>query len=178
MSLILDSILQKTIRLTFQIYSKKNENENENENVKGKGNKNRLLNVKIGPVKLVNGTTDFSDLSLPFPFKTNIHSLNGEISTLDFGATTPSLVVLTGKIDTYGYADIQGKLIPLNIKENSNINVLFKNIDLNSLTPYSSKFVGYKIKSGKLSMDLTYNISKASLIGSNKINIDTITLGG
>jgi hypothetical protein len=149
-----------------------------NENVKGKGNKNSPFNVKIGPIKLVNGTTDFSDLSLPFPFKTYIHSLNGEISALDFGATTPSLIALKGKIDTYGYADIKGKLIPLKIKENSTINVLFKNIDLNSLTPYSSKFVGYKIKSGKLSMDLTYNISKAALVGSNKINIDTITLGG
>jgi len=62
-------------------------------------------------------------------------------------------------------------------KKRANINVLFKNIDLVSLTPYSGKFLGYKIKNGKLSMDLNYKISNASLKGSNKINIDTLSLG-
>lgn len=135
------------------------------------------LNLKIGPMKLVNGTIDFSDLSLPFPFKTHINDLQGDVSTFDFETTTPTKLALTGKIDNYGYADIKGDLLPFAIKDNASIDVLFKNIDLNSLTPYSGKFVGYKIQSGKLSMDLKYNISKASLIGSNKINIDTLTLG-
>ncbi len=135
------------------------------------------LKIKIGPIKLVNGTSDFSDFSLPFPFKTHIHDLNGEFSTLDFQSTTPSLLSLKGKIDKYGYTDIEGKLSPFNIKENANLTLLFKNIDLNSMTPYSGKFVGYKIKSGKLSMDLKYSIDQAKLIGDNKINIDTLILG-
>ncbi len=139
--------------------------------------KENSLKIKVGPIKLVNGTSDFSDFSLPFPFKTHIHDLNGEFSTLDFQSTTPSLLSLKGKIDKYGYTDIEGKLSPFNIKENANLTLLFKNIDLNSMTPYSGKFVGYKIKSGKLSMDLKYSIDQAKLIGDNKINIDTLILG-
>lgn len=142
-----------------------------------KDNKSAPIKIKIGPMKLVDGTSDFSDFSLPFPFATHIHELNGDFSTLDFQTTTPSLLNLTGKIDKYGYTNITGMLSPLNIKENANLNVLFKNIDLSSLTPYSGKFVGYKIKSGKLSMDLKYNILKSKLVGENKINIDTLTLG-
>ena len=142
-----------------------------------KKEKSTPLKLKIGDIKLVDGTTDFSDASLPFPFYTNIHDLNGYITTLDFGSTTPSKLKLDGKIDKYGYADIKGVLLPFKIKQKADINVLLKNINLTSLTPYSGKFLGYKIKNGKLSMDLNYKISKASLIGKNKINIDTLDLG-
>lgn len=58
---------------------------------------------KSEPMKLVNGTSDFSDDSLPFPFATFIHDLHGDFSTLDFQTTTPSLLNLSGKIDKYGY---------------------------------------------------------------------------
>ncbi|WP_331775188.1 DUF748 domain-containing protein [Sulfurospirillum sp. 1612] len=135
------------------------------------------LQLKIGPIKILNATADFGDASLPFPFKTHIHNLNGSISTLDFGATTPSKVNIDGKIDKYGYANIKGVILPFQFKKRANIDVLFKNINLTTLTPYSGKFLGYKIKSGKLSMNLNYKIDNASLIGSNKINIDTLNLG-
>ena len=145
--------------------------------VKKENKKKSDLKIKIGPIKLTNGTSDFSDFSLPFPFKTHVHSLEGGLSTLDFGTTTPSELSLKGQIDKYGYTDIKGKLSPFNFKESASLNLLFKNVDLTSLTPYSSKFVGYKIKQGKLSMDLKYSIDKNKLQGDNKINIDTLILG-
>ncbi len=135
------------------------------------------MKLKIEDIKLHNGVADFRDDSVPFPFHTNIHDLNGYITTLDFDSTTPSKLRLDGKIDKYGYADIKGILLPFRIKQKADINVLLKNIDLTNLTPYSGKFLGYKIKNGKMSMDLNYKISKASLIGKNKINIDTLELG-
>ncbi len=142
-----------------------------------KTKKSSPIKLKIGNIKLTKGVTDFSDSSLPFPFHTKIHDLNGYVSTLDFSSTTPSKIHIDGKIDKYGYADIKGILLPFRIKQKADINVLLKNMDLSSLTPYSGKFLGYKIKNGKLSMDLNYKISKSSLIGKNKINIDTLDLG-
>lgn len=142
-----------------------------------KEEKKSEMKLKIGPMSIKNANADFSDLSLPFPFRTLIHDLNGGLSELDFQKSTPSTLKIDGKIDKYGYANIKGSLIPLEIKKYANIDVTFKNIDLNSLTPYSGKFVGQKIDSGKLSMDLKYAIDKASLKGSNKLNIDTLTLG-
>jgi len=128
---------------------KENKTETKKE-VKKQKNKKSDLKIKIGPIELTNGTSDFSDFSLPFPFKTHIHDLKGSLSTLDFGTTTPSELSLIGQIDKYGYTDIKGKVSPLNFKQSASLNILFKNIDLTSLTPYSSKFVGYKIKQGKL----------------------------
>jgi Domain of Unknown Function (DUF748) len=46
-----------------------------------------------------------------------------------------------------------------------------------SLTPYSGKFAGRAIKSGKLSLDLEYNIEKRKLKGENTVVIDNLILG-
>ncbi len=135
------------------------------------------LKVKLGPMKMTNGSSDFSDLSLITPFKTRLHGLEGYFSTLDFESTTPSTMSIQGKIDKYGYTDIQGVILPFDIKKSAKLSVLLKNFDLTSVTPYSGKFVGYAIKSGKISMDLNYAINSANLKGSNKINIDTLNLG-
>lgn len=142
-----------------------------------KPEKKSSLKLKFGKMKLHDARADFSDFSLPFPFKTKIHSLNGEFSELDLQKPQPSNIFLEGRIDKYGYTKIQGSLTPLALKKYANLDVIFKNIDLTSMTPYSGKFVGYKIQSGKISMDLHYDINKASLVGSNKINIDTLNLG-
>lgn len=140
-------------------------------------NKNNEMKMKFGKMKLKNASADFSDYSLPFPFRTKVHSLNGAFSELDLQKSKPSNIFLEGKIDKYGYTKIKGSLTPLALKNYANVDVVFKNVDLTSMTPYSGKFVGYKIKSGKISMDLHYDINKASLAGSNKINIDTLNLG-
>ncbi|MCF6172183.1 MAG: DUF748 domain-containing protein [Campylobacteraceae bacterium] len=176
----------KSIKLDkpyIRVHITKNRSTNFTNLIKKQKNKNKkteskeTIKLKIGPIKLINGTTNFSDASLPFPFHTLIHDLNGDISTLDFSSTTPSKIKLDGKIDKYGYANIKGLLLPFRIKQRADIDILLKNLDLTNLTPYSGKFLGYKIKNGKLSMDLNYKISKSSLIGKNKINIDTLDLG-
>jgi hypothetical protein len=46
-----------------------------------------------------------------------------------------------------------------------------------NLTPYTATFAGYKIASGKLSLDLEYKIKKRQLLGENQIIMDKLTLG-
>ena len=133
--------------------------------------------VKIGPMKLTQGSADFADLSLPLKFATKIHGLEGAVSRFNLNSTEPSTMSLKGYVDKYGYANIQGTLSPFAIKKHADIGVTFKNIDLTNMTPYSGKFVGYAIKEGKLSLDLNYKIRDAGLQGDNKINLDSLTLG-
>ena len=48
---------------------------------------------------------------------------------------------------------------------------------MKNLTPYSGKFAGRTIESGKLSLDLEYKINQRKLKGENQIIIDNLTLG-
>lgn len=135
------------------------------------------MEIVLGTMNLKGGSANFKDASLPIPFATFINNLNGSFSTLDTKNTKPSKLFLEGKVDKYGYSKIEGSVLPFNFKDNANLKILFKNIDMPSLTPYSGKFVGYAIQKGKLSMDLSYKIKKGMMEGANKINLDSLTLG-
>jgi len=138
---------------------------------------NDTMDIYIKHIAFKRGTAHFQDASLLLPFATFADKLNGSISTLDSKSTKPSVLKLEGKVAKYGYAKVDGSLLPLDFKNKANVKILFKNIDMPSLTPYSGKFVGYAIKEGKLSMDLNYKIKKGLMEGSNKINLDSLTLG-
>lgn len=139
--------------------------------------KEEEMHMRIGEVTLKGGSARFKDASLPIPFATLIHNLNGSFSALDTKTARPSVLNLEGKVDKYGYAKIGGSLLPFNFTNRANLKILFKNIDMPSLTPYSGKFIGYAIQKGKLSMDLSYKIKQGLMEGDNKINLDSLTLG-
>jgi hypothetical protein len=57
------------------------------------------------------------------------------------------------------------------------LSLVFKNIEMTNLTPYSGKFAGRRITSGKLSLDLKYRVENHLLVGDNQIMVENLTLG-
>jgi len=53
----------------------------------------------------------------------------------------------------------------------------FKHIELTSFTPYAGKFAGYRIRKGKLNLDLRYEVEGKKLKGENKVFLEQFTLG-
>ncbi len=131
----------------------------------------------IGNINVKDGHANFKDASLPVVFETYMNKLNGSFSTLNTKNTKPSILAVEGKVGKYGYAKVEGSLLPFDFKDRAHLKLLFKNIDLHSMTPYSGKFLGYAIEKGKLSMDLSYTIKKGIMEGANKISLDALTLG-
>ena len=80
-------------------------------------------------------------------------------------------------VDRYGYAKITGILDLSDFKRSTDINVVFRNVEMASVSPYSGKFAGRRIKSGKLSTDLKYRIQDRKLVGDNQIIVENLVLG-
>ncbi|NTV46701.1 MAG: DUF748 domain-containing protein [Chlorobiales bacterium] len=133
--------------------------------------------TRIGNVRVIDGSMNFSDLSLTPNFAVGIHYLNGSIKGLSSQQLTRADVDLTGKVDKYAPATIRGQINPLSENAFTDILLSFKSIELTTFTPYSGKFAGYKIDKGKLSLDLHYVLSQSMLVGENKIILDQLTLG-
>lgn len=133
--------------------------------------------VSIDSVRINDAKLEFADLSLITPFGTNIHSLTGVMNGLSTKADKVAQVELAGKVDEYGSAKIAGSLQPFKATDFTDIKLAFTNLDMSRLTPYSGKFAGRKINSGKLSVDLGYKIKQQQLIGENKFVINKIKLG-
>jgi hypothetical protein len=133
--------------------------------------------VSIDRIRMKNGAMLFADLTLRPQFATGIQSLHGDIKGFSTAQGAKASVMLNGRVDQYGKADISGSLSPLAGDQFTDIAVKFQNLELTTLTPYSAKFAGYRIDKGKLSMDLNYKINQRQLNATNKVVFNQLTLG-
>ncbi|WP_395685776.1 DUF748 domain-containing protein [Caenimonas koreensis] len=133
--------------------------------------------VRVRRVRLVDAKLDFADLSLQPQFGAKMYELNGVVNGLSTNADTRSQVELDARVDEFGSARIRGELNPFAPSNNTDLSVVFKNVDLVSTSPYAIKFAGYKIAEGKISLDLQYKVRRGQLEGANQIVIDKLTLG-
>ncbi|RJR40921.1 MAG: DUF748 domain-containing protein [Desulfobacteraceae bacterium] len=132
---------------------------------------------KVKRVVMDKGRVDFADLSLPIPFGTRVHELKGFIAGISSSKNTRAKVKLDGLVDDYGTANVGGEMDTSDPKTFTDINVNFRNVEMTRLTPYSGKFAGRRIDSGKLSVDLKYKIAASQLAGENQIVVERLKLG-
>ncbi len=140
-------------------------------------NKAAPFNVNIERVRVQNGEVDFADLSLTLPFGTRIHKVRGGLNSISSRPGAPTQLELDGTVDDYGLARAVGQIDLFHPTDLTDIKLVFRNVEMTHLTPYSSTFAGYKIASGKLSLDLEYKIKARQMLGENKIIMDQLTLG-
>ncbi|WP_421716696.1 DUF748 domain-containing protein [Arcobacter arenosus] len=165
------------VSITLGKKEESKEKEVEEKTVKKVSKQKSDFKFDVGPVKIQNMKMTFEDKNLPIPFKTNIDELKGSFSRLNSSNSKPTKLQLEGKVDKYGYTKIVGTVDINDIKLLTDTNLLFKNIAIKNFTPYSGKFVGRKIDSGKLNLDLKYNIKKSDLSAQNSVIISDIKLG-
>ncbi|MBD9415396.1 DUF748 domain-containing protein [Pseudomonas sp. PDM16] len=135
------------------------------------------LPIRIGGVSIKDGSANFADLSLTPNFATAIQQLNGQIGTLDNQSPKTASVDIKGKVDKYAPVTIKGGLTPFDPMNSLDIATSFKNVELTTLTPYSGKFAGYRIRKGRLNLDLHYQIEKGQLNAENKLLLEDLQLG-
>jgi hypothetical protein len=133
--------------------------------------------IDVGKVTINDGSANFADLSLPLPFATAIHSMSGEVDNISSHRGEPATVAIKGTVDESGSADISGDLNPFAPTDLLKMDLIFKNVHMPKLSPYSAKFAGREIDSGKLSLDLKYRIENGQLDSQNNFVIDQLTLG-
>ncbi len=132
---------------------------------------------RVRRILLSAGEIEFADLSLFTPFGTKIHGLKGVVAGVSSVKNARAQIKLDGRVDDYGTANVDGEFNAFDPKAFTNISVIFRNVEMSKLTPYSGTFAGRKIDSGKLSADLKYKIDKRQLAGDNKLVVERLTLG-
>ncbi|MFV9655982.1 DUF748 domain-containing protein [Pseudomonas sp. NY15366] len=135
------------------------------------------LAIRIGGVAINDGSANFADFSLTPSFATAIQQMNGRIGVLDNQKPQAASVDIQGKVDRYAPMSIKGKLTPFDPLNSLDIATSFKNVELTTITPYSGKFAGYRIRKGRLNLDLHYRIEKGQLNAENKVLVENLQLG-
>ncbi|SDO06998.1 Uncharacterized protein involved in outer membrane biogenesis [Pseudomonas arsenicoxydans] len=139
--------------------------------------KDKPLGIHIGGVAINDGSANFADFSLTPNFATAVQQLNGQIGTIDSRQAKPASVDIKGKVDRYAPVTIKGSVNPFDPMASLDIATSFKRVELTTLTPYSGKFAGYRIRKGRLNLDLHYMITKGQLKAENKVVVEQLQLG-
>ena len=133
--------------------------------------------VYIHKLRVADGGLLFADYSLRSNFTVKIHQLDGAITGMSTEPGARARVKLDGRVDEYGMSKIDGEISIFDPTVYTDMSVLFRNLEMASLTPYSGKFVGRRIDSGKLSSESKYFVENGKIKGDNQIIVERIKLG-
>ncbi|NCP04533.1 MAG: DUF748 domain-containing protein, partial [Deltaproteobacteria bacterium] len=133
--------------------------------------------IRIDKLSLQGGTFNFTDRHLPQIFATTLYDLGGRISGLSSQAEMQADVDLRGRLENHAPLTISGKLNPLSENLFADLQLVFTDIDLQPMTPYSGTYLGYTIARGKLNLNLNYHIEQQQVRADNQIMFDQLTLG-
>lgn len=135
------------------------------------------FSITVAGIELTDGAVHFEDNSLPLPFSTNVHSLNGEVSTISSTSAEPARVELEGQVEDYGLARAQGTVHAWQPTRETNITLTFRNLEIPEYSPYTVDFAGRAIAGGTMDLDLDYTIDDQQLDGENNLVLRDLELG-
>ena len=138
--------------------------------------------INFGPINLVNGRIDFSDLFVKPNYSADLSELTGKLSAFSSKpqGDKPALadLELRGKAQQTASLEITGKLNPLAKPLELDVTAKMRELDLPPLSPYSVRYAGHGIERGKLSMDVNYKITPdGQLTASNKLVLNQLQFG-
>ena len=136
------------------------------------------ISLVVNATRFDNGRVDFRDLFIRPNYSAELTELNGMVGRLDSRSRDMATLQLRGRVAGTGLLEIGGSLNPTVIPPALDIKAKATDIELPGLTPYSSKYAGYPIERGKLSVDVAYKIeADGKLEASNQIIVNQLTFG-
>ncbi|MCP1376356.1 DUF748 domain-containing protein [Dyella lutea] len=134
--------------------------------------------IHLGGITLVNGQLNYTDNFIKPNYTANLTKLTGKIGA--FGTKPgdpPADLAVQAALDENSPVDISGTINPLQPVAFLDIKGKADEVELTRLAAYSRKYAGYPITSGKLNMDVHYQLDNRKLEADNHIFITQLTFG-
>ena len=133
--------------------------------------------VSLASLAVSNANVHFIDRSLRPNVNITLEQLTGSLTGLSSDDPQRADIHLQGTVDKTARAEISGKLNPWNSKQPMDLTLSLKGMELLPEDPYSGKYLGYRLKKGKLSAQLSYQVTERKLKSENRLTLDQLTLG-
>ena len=133
--------------------------------------------IAIKKITLKGGKVDYTDNFIKPNYTANLSDMEGKVGAFGTKSTSPADVSLDGKINGSSPINIDGSINPLAPTAFVDIKAKADAIELTGLTPYTTKYTGYPIVKGTLTVDVHYLLDQGKLTADNHIFIDQLTFG-
>ena len=136
-----------------------------------------LQRLKINKIVMDDNNIHFLDMSIKQSFKAQMTQINGLISGLDQNAEQPINITLNGKLNDISPLKLSGNIMPFNKPLSFKLKISLFGIEIPPFTPYTNKYIGYKMDKGQLNLNLDYQVERNHLISKNDVLINQLDLG-
>lgn len=137
----------------------------------------RGLIFRMGELVLQNGEVVYADKTLEPPFSTRLYALDGSLTGLSNITPQKAKLDVGGRIGDSGALDIEGAIATFGTGETTELHLVMTELALPVLSPYFGRYLGYRIDSGKLALDLNYEITGSELKAQNEVILERLQLG-
>ncbi|TYC58202.1 DUF748 domain-containing protein [Marinobacter sp. BW6] len=132
---------------------------------------------RIGQLMLENGELAYTDRTLDPAFTTSFDELNGSVTGLSNISPQQGKVSIRGRVGGVADLDFEGTIGTLGTEDISELRLMMQGVSLPALSPYFGRYLGYGVDSGKLNLNLNYEIAGSRIDASNLVVMDRLELG-
>lgn len=133
--------------------------------------------ILVDNIKLTQGKLKFLDKRVSPDFQTTLSNLQGTITGLSNQKEETEKISVQANLGRNAPLKIEGRADLLAEQLFTDMALDLTNIALSPLSPYSGKYIGYKISKGKLNLDSKVQIKGQKLQSHNSLLLDQFTLG-
>lgn len=134
--------------------------------------------IRIGGLTLIDGQLNYTDNFIKPNYTADLTKLTGKVGAFGTAAgEPPAEVTVQAALDGDSPVAIDGTINPLQPVAFLDIKGKANDVELTRLTAYSTKYTGYPITAGKLTMDVHYLLDQRKLSADNHIFITQLTFG-
>jgi hypothetical protein len=133
--------------------------------------------IALGRITLQGGKIDYSDFFIQPNYTANLTGITGKVGAFGTRSTSPADVELHGQVNGSAPIEITGSVNPLAPAAYVDIKANADGIELTGLTAYSTRYTGYPITKGTLTVNVHYTLDQGNLTADNHIFIDQLTFG-
>ncbi len=133
--------------------------------------------ISIGRVTLAGGRVNYTDNFIQPNYTANLTDIKGKVGAFGTQASSPAPVELAAQVNGSAPVAISGSVNPLAPMAYVNLKAKADGIELSGLSAYSTRYTGYPIERGTLTVNVSYLLDQGNLTADNHIFIDQLTFG-
>ena len=133
--------------------------------------------IELSKITLKGGKVNYTDNFIKPNYTADLSDMEGKVGAFGTKSTSPADVSLDGKINGSSPINIDGSINPLAPTAFVDIKAKADAVELTGLSPYTTKYTGYPIVKGTLTVDVHYLLDQGKLTADNHIFIDQLTFG-
>ena len=126
---------------------------------------------------LERATLGFSDRSVSPAVSSALTGLSGTITGLSSDPAAQSAVDVKGRIDDAAPVSISGRIGPLATPASADLKLDLRGAELSPVAPYISKYAGYALERGALSLDVHLRLANRRVESADIATLEQFTLG-